>query len=122
MTITFKDFYRLPCEPLKGNLQSQSAVTVLKRAEAITVLKELLEKCNCLDGHLVEIAPPIASKVATEGYQIIIKGAIDGETQRHIKDIIVQHQLVSQAGSLWKTKRSLNKTEPDTLIIYREKS
>ena len=95
-------------------------MTVLKRAEAIAVLKELLDKCNCLDGHLVEIAPPIALKSAGEGYQIIIKGALDGETQRHIKDITVQHQLVSQVGSLWKTKRSLNKTEPDTLIIYRK--
>ena len=93
---------------------------VLKRAEAITVLKELLDKCNCLDGHLMEIAPPVASKSADQGYQIIIKGTIDGETQRHIKDIIVQHQLVSQIGSLWKTKRSLNKTEPDTLVIYRK--
>lgn len=96
------------------------AVIVLKRVEAIAVLKELLDKCNCLDGHLVEIAPPIAPKSTGEGYQVIIKGALDGETQRHIKDIIVQHQLVSQVGSLWKTKRSLNKTEPDTLIIYRK--
>jgi hypothetical protein len=68
----------------------------------------------------VEIAPPVASKSASEGYQIIIKGALDEETQRHIKEIIVQYQLVSQMGSLWKTKRSLNKTEPDTLIIYRK--
>jgi hypothetical protein len=95
-------------------------VTVLKRAEAIAVLKELLDKCNCLDGHLVEIVPPITPKSAGEGYQIIIKGALDEETQRQIKDITVQHQLVSQVGSLWKTKRSLNKTEPDTLIIYRK--
>ena len=95
-------------------------MTVLKRAEAIAVLKELLDKCNCLDGHLVEIVPPIAPKSTVEGYQIIIIGALDEETQRHIKDITVQHQLVSQVGSLWKTKRSLNKTEPDTLIIYRK--
>lgn len=107
-------------ESLKDNSSSHSAVIILKRAEAIAVLKELLDKCNCLDGHLVEIAPPTTSKIASEGYQIIIRGALDGETQRHIKDIIVPHQLVSQVGSLWKTKRSLKKTEPDTLIIYRE--
>jgi hypothetical protein len=88
--------------------------------EAIAVLKELLDKCNCLDGHLVEIAPPTATKPASEGYQIIIKGAIDGETKRHIQDIIVQHQLVSQVGSLWKTNRSINKAEPNTLIIFRK--
>jgi len=105
---------------LKENSTSQSPVTVLKRAEALTVLKELLDKCNCLDGHLVEIEPPTVPKPFGEGYQIIIKGALDGETQRHIRDIIVHHQLVSQAGSLWKTKRSLNKMEPDTLIIYRK--
>jgi hypothetical protein len=95
-------------------------VIVLNRAEAITVLKELLDECNCLDGHLVEIAPPVTYKSADQGYQIIIKGTLDGETLRHIEDIIVQHQLVSQMGSFWKTKRSLNKTEPDTLIIYRK--
>jgi hypothetical protein len=95
-------------------------VKVLKREEAIEVLKELLDKCNCLDGHLVEIAPPIDPQSTGEGYQIIIRGTLDGETQRHIKDITIQHQLISQVGSLWKTKRSLNKSEPDTLIIYRK--
>ena len=93
---------------------------VLKRYEAIEVLKELLDKCNCLDGHLVEIAPPINTKSTGGGYQIIIRGTLDGETQRHIRDITIQHQLVSQVGSFWKTKHSLNKAEPDTLIIYRK--
>jgi hypothetical protein len=89
----------------------------LKRSEAVLVLKELLDKCKCLDGHAVELVPPATS---TEGYQIIIKGVIEGETMRHINDILVEHQLTSQVGSMWKTKWSTNKNEPDTLVIYRK--
>jgi hypothetical protein len=31
----------------------------------------------------------------------------------------MKHQLTYQAGSMWKTKRSINKTDPDTFIIYK---
>jgi hypothetical protein len=95
-------------------------VTVLERVEAIAVLKELLDKCNSLDGHLLEISPPVATKSTGVGYQIVIKGVLNEETQRQIKDITVQNKLFSQVGSLWKTKHSIHKSEPDTLIIYRK--
>ena len=91
---------------------------VLKRDEAISVLKELLDNCTGLDGHGLEL---IASNAPTSGYQIIVKGVLDEETKQRINVILTKHQLTSQMGNLWKTKHSLNKTEPDTLIIFKPK-
>ncbi len=90
----------------------------LKREEAISVLKELLDTCKGLDGHGLELTAP---NTPTSGYQIIIKGVLDQETKQHIQDIITKHLLTHQTGNIWKTKRSLNKIEPDTLIIYKPK-
>ena len=90
----------------------------LKREEAVLVVKELLDNCTGLDGHSLELN---ASTISTSGYQIIIKGILNEETKKCIKDILTKHQLASQTGSFWKTKRSINKTEPDTLIIYKTK-
>jgi hypothetical protein len=92
---------------------------VLKRQEAILILKELLDNCTGLDGRSLELIAPNSPAC---GYQIIIKGILDQETKQHTQNIIVKHQLTSQSGTLWKTKRSLNKTEPDTLIIYKPKN
>jgi hypothetical protein len=92
---------------------------VLKREEAISILKEMLETCTGLDGHSLELTAPDTS---TSGYQIIIKGILDQETKKHIQEIITQHQLTYQTGSIWKTKRSTNKAEPDTLIIFKPKN
>jgi hypothetical protein len=91
---------------------------VLKREEAITVLKELLDTCRGLDGHSLELALPNAPTATVAGYKIIIRGILDSETKKRVQDIIVKHQLTCQVGSMWKTKRTLNK-EPDTLIIYK---
>jgi hypothetical protein len=93
----------------------------LKREEAISVLKELLDGCRGLDGHYLELEPPSASSSTQGGYQIIIKLALDVETQKCILNILKKHQLTYQTGSIWKTKRSINKTDPDTFIIYRPK-
>jgi hypothetical protein len=91
----------------------------LRREEAISVLKELLDTCASLDGYYFELSPPIAPKSTNEGYQIIIKGAFDQETQKCIQEMLTKHQLTSQIGSMWKTKHSINKTDPDTFIIYK---
>ena len=56
------------------------------------------------------------------GYQITIKTALDEETKKCIQEILTKHQLTYQAGSMWKTKRSINKTDPDTFIIYKPKN
>ena len=89
---------------------------VLKRDEAISVLKELLDNCTGLDGHGLEL---ITSNALTSGYQIVVKGVLDEETKQRIDVILTKHQLTSQMGNLWKTKHSLNKAEPDTLILFK---
>jgi hypothetical protein len=93
----------------------------LKRDEAIQVVKELLDDCRGLDGHPLTLTSPSASSAASGGYQIIIGGTLDEETNRRIQTITAQHQLVCQIGSLWRTKRSINK-EPDTLVIYKPRN
>lgn len=79
----------------------------------------MLEDCLGLDGHSLELTAP---DTPGAGYEIIIKGILDEETKKHIQGIITQHQLTYQTGNIWKTKRSTNKTEPDTLIIYKPKN
>jgi hypothetical protein len=94
---------------------------VLKREEAISVLKELLDNCNGLDGHYLELAPPNAPLSMIGGYQIIIGKALDEKTKNCIQGILMKYQLSYQIGSMWKTKRSVDR-EPDTFIIYRPKN
>lgn len=89
----------------------------MKREVAISVLKELLDNCTGLDEHSLELTAPNAPK---SGYQIILKGILDEETKKRIQNILLKHQLNCQMGSFWKTKWSPNKTESDTLIIYRK--
>jgi hypothetical protein len=95
---------------------------VLKREEAISVLKELLDNCRGLDGHYLELSSPNVSSSTMGGYQITIKTALDEETKKCIQEILIKHQLTYQAGSMWRTKRSINKTDPDTFIIYKLKN
>ncbi len=94
----------------------------MKREEAISVLKELLDNCSGLDGHYLELSSSNASLSMMGGYQITIKTALDEETKKRIQEILMKHQLTYQAGSMWKTKRSINKTDPDTFIIYKPKN
>jgi hypothetical protein len=92
---------------------------VLRREEAISVLKELLESCRGFDGQNLELVNTKVATSSSEGYQIIIKGTLNQETKEGLQKIVFAHQLACQTGSLWKTKRSINKTDPDTFIIYR---
>jgi hypothetical protein len=109
----FANVFRGICSRLFG--------IVLKREEAISVLNELLDNCLGFDGHSFELSPP-NSTPTLGGYQIIIKGILDEETKTHIQGVLKKHLLSSQTGSLWKTKRASNKTEPDTRIIYKPKT
>lgn len=93
----------------------------MKREEAITVLNELLDCCKGLDGHYFELSPPYGMAPTSGGYQIVIKGALDEKTKESIEEILTKYQLAYQEGSMWKTRRSANKTEPDTFIIYKPK-
>jgi hypothetical protein len=92
---------------------------VLKRDEAISVLKELLDGSVGLDGHGIELSAPNGS---TSGYQIVIRGKLDEETEQHIQETLTKHQLAYQEGNIWRTKHSPNKIVPDTFIIYKPKA
>ena len=92
----------------------------MKREEAISVLKELLDNCVGLDGHYLELSNPYASTESVEVYQIVIHAPLDKKTKDQIQQILVKHELAYQEGNLWKTKRS--KTEPNTFIIYNAKA
>jgi hypothetical protein len=88
----------------------------LKREDAVTVLKELIDNCPGLDGHALEIVPPNSPD---GGYQIFIIKALDEATKKSVIKIVNGHELAYQSGSMWKTRRSA--TEPDTFIIYSPK-
>ena len=90
----------------------------MKRDEAIIVIKELLEGVLGLDGHSLELAPPVSS---AGGYQIVIKGILDEKIISGVAAIVAKHQLATQIGNIWKTRHTL-KEQPDTLIIYKPKN
>ena len=92
----------------------------MKRKQAISVLKELLDNCVGLDEHYLELSNPYGLTESVEGYQIVIHAPLDPETKDNIQKILVTHELAFQEGNLWKTKRA--KTEPDTFIIYNAKT
>ena len=63
------------------------------RQEAIAVMKQLLDACNGLEGHPIELEPP--STPQTGGYQIIIAKPLDEETRKNIIQIATSLQLSS---------------------------
>jgi hypothetical protein len=91
----------------------------VKRDEAVTVLKELIDSCQGLDGHPLELTPPNTATPTGNGYQIFIFKPLDDATKKSVIDIVTRHKLAYQSGSIWKTRRGA--TEPDTFIIYRPK-
>ena len=93
----------------------------LKRKEAIVVLKELLDYCEGLDEHSLELASSNSIETKLGSYQIIIRGTLDEESKRRIQNILMRHQLSWQVGSMWRTRRSANKASPDTFIVYRSR-
>jgi len=100
-------------------LQKKIFGIVLKRKEAIVFLKELLDCCEGLDGHSLELALSNSIEAKLGRYQIIIRGSLDEETKKRIKNILMRHQLSWQVGNMWRTRRSANKANPDTFIVYR---
>jgi hypothetical protein len=82
-------------------------VFFLKREEAISILKELFEKCTFLDGRYLALMPPNATNLMTGGYQILIKTPLDEETRNCMQDILMKNHL------------TIKITEADTFIIYR---
>jgi hypothetical protein len=93
----------------------------LRRDEAVLVLKRLLDSCVGLDGCGLELAPPSSLSANGAGYQIVVRGVLDGETKKQLDGVVAEFGLAYQVGTMWKTRRSINK-EPDTIIIYKPKN
>ena len=79
----------------------------LKREEAISVLKELFEKCTFLDGHYLSLLPEGYEGLISKGYQILIKTPLDEETRICMQDILIKYQL------------TIKIIEEGTFVIYR---
>lgn len=86
------------------------------------ILKMLLEGCVGLDCHTLEMVPTNLSGEKPDRYQIIIRGPLEKETKKNIQEMLTKQQLYWQTGNIWKTRQSIKKIEPDTLIIYKPKS
>lgn len=78
----------------------------MKREEAISVLKELFEKCTFLDGHYLALMQAGYAGLMSKGYQIVIKCALDEETRICMQDILMKNGL------------TIKVKEADTFIIY----
>ena len=79
----------------------------MKREEAISVLKELFEKCTSLDGHYLALMPAGYAGIISKGYQILINTSLDEETRNGMQDILIKYRL------------TIKIQEPSTFIIYR---
>ena len=77
----------------------------MDRAEAMTVLKEILASTDC-DSSFVALMPPNSYNLLSKGYQIHIKTRLDTLQNELLESILRRHGL-----SLRKDK--------EILIIYR---
>jgi hypothetical protein len=82
-------------------------VFLMKREEAIEVLKNLFEICTTLDGRWLSLMPPNAGSKLSQGYQIIIKTPLDELTRNCMQDVLVKYHL------------TIKITETDTFVIYK---
>jgi hypothetical protein len=79
----------------------------LDRVEAVSVLREIISKCNLIV-NFVNLVPPRADDVVSKGYQIHIKPSIDTCDREVVLRIIVEHQLALQE-------------DDEKIIIYKPK-
>jgi len=78
----------------------------LKRDEAISFLKEVLDKCTLLDGQYFCLTPPNLASQLSKGYQIQMMNPI------HSDDLVCMNEILSSYGLLLKI-------EKDLTIIYK---
>jgi hypothetical protein len=78
----------------------------LNRIEAVSVLKEIFEKCTLLDGSYVSLVPPNNTNLPTQGYQVHIKAPVDEMAHMCIQKLLDEHRLTM-------------KMENDLIIIYQ---
>ncbi len=79
--------------------------TLLDRAEAIRVLKEIIVCTNCYSP-FVALMPPNARNLLSKGYQIHIKTQLDKSQRDMLEDILKKNKLALEE-------------DKETLIIYK---
>lgn len=83
----------------------------LKREEAVSVLKEIIDKCQMCDGTWVALMPPNSRNMLSQGYQVHMKFPLDETALACISRILEKNKLAM-----------INKNNNELLIIYRPKS
>lgn len=78
----------------------------LKREEALSVLKELFEKCTFLDGHYLALIPAGYAGLITKGYKIMVKTPLDEGARNCMQDILTKYKL------------TIKIEEPETFTLY----
>jgi len=82
----------------------------LKRLEAISVLKELIVKCEMCDGNWVALMPPDSHNISASGFQIHLKFPSNPIVISCVEKILKKYGL-----------SMVDKKEHELLIIYRPK-
>ncbi len=83
----------------------------MRREEAVSVLREIIDKCQMCDGNWVALMPPNSHNLLSVGYQVHLKIPLDQQAINCIEKVLKEYDL-----------RMMNKREQELLIIYRPKS
>jgi hypothetical protein len=78
----------------------------MRREEAVSLLREVSDKCPSLAPNGIMLMPPDADGVLSKGFQLHIKAHLDEESLSCINPLVIEHGL-------------LLKNEKDLLVIYR---
>jgi hypothetical protein len=65
----------------------------MEREEAVSVLKEIFNKCNLIEGKAINLMPPDANNVFSQGCQIHIESRNDTHLENCLKTIASSNSL-----------------------------
>ena len=65
----------------------------MNRNEAVSILKEIFEKCSLFNGQYLALMPPNAAGLLSHGYQIHLKIPLDDETKKCMMKILQKYGL-----------------------------
>jgi len=83
-------------------------VFFLNRAEAVSVLKDILEKTSLFHFKFFSLIPPDGDRLRSHGYQVQVKAHFDRENQ-----LGIMHEIAKKHGL------ALAIEEEGTVIFYR---
>ena len=65
----------------------------MEREKAISVVKEIFDKCNLIEGKAIKLMPPDANNVLSNGCQIHIESRNDTHLEKCLKTIASSKSL-----------------------------